>query len=87
MKIKEGFVIRRVAESWAVIPVGKAQYDFNGMILINQTGAFLWNLLKEDTDIEQLTNALCKEYLIDENQAKEDVKAFIESIKPSNCLE
>ena len=77
MKIKEGFIIRRVAESWAVIPVGKAQYDFNGMILINQTGAFLWNLLKEDTDIEQLTNALCKEYLIDKNQAKEDVKAFI----------
>ena len=42
MKIKEGFILRNVAGSFVVVPVGDATIDFNGMMNLNETGAFLF---------------------------------------------
>ena len=42
MKIKEDYLLRKVAECYVVVPVGKATVDFNGMMNLNETGAFLW---------------------------------------------
>lgn len=41
MKIKEDFVLRKVADSYVVVPVNKLTLDFNGIINLNETGAFL----------------------------------------------
>ena len=43
MQIKPGFAMRKIAGSNIVVPVGAASSDFNGMITLNDTGAFLWN--------------------------------------------
>lgn len=48
MKIKEGFMLRQVAESWVVVPMRNEELDFNGMITLNETGAFLWKRLGKD---------------------------------------
>ena len=45
MKIKEGFVRRNVGGSDVVVAVGKASVEFNAMINLNSTGAFIWSLL------------------------------------------
>ena len=42
MKIKSDFLLKKVADSYVVVPVGKATVSFNGMITLNETGAFLW---------------------------------------------
>ena len=49
MKLKEGFLLREVAGSNIVVPVGKAELDFGGMLTLNPVGAFIWNQLSEDT--------------------------------------
>ena len=41
MKIKDGFMIREVAGSYVVVPVGKRADEFNGMVHWNETGSFL----------------------------------------------
>lgn len=46
MKIKEDFVLRKVADSYVVVPVNKLTLDFNGIINLNETGAFLFEKLK-----------------------------------------
>lgn len=40
MKIKDGFMLSRVAGSYVVVPVGAVQADFTGMITLNPVGAF-----------------------------------------------
>ena len=45
MKIKDNFILRKVADSYVVVPVGKLTLDFNGIINLNETGAFLFELL------------------------------------------
>ena len=46
MKIKEDFVLRKVADSYVVVPVNKLTLDFNGIINLNETGAFLFESSK-----------------------------------------
>lgn len=47
MKVKQGFMLREIANNYVVVPVGKAAIDFNGIITLNQTGAFCGNNCKK----------------------------------------
>ena len=42
MKIKSGFVLRQLADTWVVLPLLSQSLNFNGMLTLNETGAFLW---------------------------------------------
>ena len=33
MKLKENFVLRRVLNTWVVLPLGAATVDFNGILV------------------------------------------------------
>ena len=47
MKIKDGFILREVAGSFVVVAVGKRAGEFNGVINLNQTSAFMWRMLEK----------------------------------------
>lgn len=47
MKIKSGFVLEQVGGDYLAVAVGELADTFNGMVRLNETGAFLWNLLLE----------------------------------------
>ena len=87
MKIKEGFVLRSIAGSNIVVPVGKASVDFNGMITLNDSGAFLWKDLEKGSDVDGLTAALLAEYDVDEKTARICSADFIDKLNEAGCLE
>ena len=86
MKIKEGFLLREVAGQAVVIPVSAAM-ELNGMITLNETGAFLWKAMQEETTEEALVQALLGEYDVDEATATEAVKAFTANLKENGITE
>ena len=61
MKIKEGFVLRRVAGTWVVLPLSKATVNFNGILTLNETAVFIWRLLEGGADIDALVGAITEE--------------------------
>ena len=87
MKIKEGFVLRTIAGSNIVVPVGASSIDFNGMITLNDSGAFLWKEMEQGGDVNSLTAALLREYDVDEEKARACSADFIEKLKEAGCLE
>ncbi len=88
MKIKEGFILRKVADTSVVVAVGKAAESFKGMISLNESATFLWNKLESGVeDIKELTDALMEEYGIDNELASRDVNAFVEKVKDAGCFE
>lgn len=87
MKIKDGFLLRQIAGGTVVVPVGKASVDFNGMITLNETGAFLWKLLENDISEEELLQRLTAEYDISEDIAKADINAFISKLKDAGLID
>lgn len=86
MKIKQGFILREVSGNYIVVAVGEGTKTFNGMIQLNDTGAFLWKLLEKGATQEQMIEQMAGEYAVEKQVAEQDVKEFIESLKEANLL-
>ncbi len=86
MKIKNGFILREVAGKKIVVAVGNAVKEFQGVINLNGSGAFLWELLQKDVEKADLVSAMLKEYEIDEQTASADVETFISILEKANLL-
>ena len=86
MKIKDGFVLRKVADTFVAVATGEEAVNFNAMVTTNETGAFLWEKLKNDTTEEALLAAILAEYDVDEETAKADISEFLETLKEGKLL-
>lgn len=86
MKIKDGFILKNVAGNYIIVPVGGELVDLGAMITANETGAFLWEKMKEDVSKDELVDALMKEYDVEESIAREDIDAFLDILKKNNML-
>ncbi len=76
MKIKDGFVVRKIANQFMAVPIGARAKELHGMIGLNETAAFLWGLLEEERTVEELASLLYNEYDISEEKALETVNKF-----------
>ncbi len=89
MKIKDGFVLEEVGGSYLAIAVGQRTDEFTGLVKLNGTGAFLWNLMKDkDISREELADAVMAAY---EDASRDvvvaDVLAFEEKLRSNGILE
>lgn len=87
MKIKEGYLLREVAGSNVILPIGEATIDFNGMASLNDTGVFLFERMQKDVTEQELVEALLAVYDIDEETAKRDVRIFVEKVIGAGIVE
>lgn len=87
MKIKSDYILREVAGSYIVVPTGSARVNFNGMVSVNEVGAFLWKLLENETDADTLLEAVLAEYDVSREQAEADLAKFIEKLRAQSILE
>ena len=77
MKIIEGFVLRPLCEEFIVIGEGISQINFNKMISLNSTAAFLWeNVEGKDFTVDDLTKLLTDNYEVEEERAAADAAAI-----------
>lgn len=81
MKIKGQYVLRNIAGESVVVPVGSEQLDANVLVLLNETGAFLWELLYKGASVDEIVSAFCDEYDTDAETVKADLSAFVGYIK------
>ena len=82
MKIKDNFMLRKVADTFVVVPVGTATAEFRGMINLNSAGA-----LEVETTEDEVVAKFLEQYEIDEETARRDVSSFINELKNSNLFE
>ncbi len=86
LKIKEGFVLKNIADNYVVVSVGEGNVDFNSMITTNETGAFLWELIEKGATKEELVKAVLAEYDADEAVVTADVERFVQKLSDKNIL-
>ena len=87
MKIKKGFIIRKVGDENIVVPVGEASKNFHGMVELNESGAFLWKFFTENHTEEEAVDALLSEYDVEKDVAARDVKGFVEVLTKNSFAE
>ena len=86
MKMREGLVLRRIADLDVVIPIGNNIADFNGIISLNETAAFLWKRLTLKEELPQIVDALIEEYDVNPEIARKDIELFIEQLTQANIV-
>lgn len=87
MKIKNGFVTRKIAGTIVAVPTGELVNEFQGMINLSESSKFIWDLLQEDISIKELSEKLSEKYNIDINKAQEDITEFVNNLKNANLIE
>lgn len=81
LKIKRGFLLRKLGTENIAVAIGEASKNFNGMIRLNNTGTFYWEKLEKGTTEEQLITETLKRYKNpDADAVRQDIKEFINTI-------
>ena len=78
--------MRQVAGRYVLAPVGDTVKVFSGMVTMNGTGKFLWDLLENDQTVESLAQALVNTYEVDMEKATQDVIKYLEPLKPIQAV-
>ena len=77
MRIIEGFILRNVMGQATIVGEGVGQIDFNKLITLNDSAAYLWQSVEDkEFDVQTLANLLVDKYGIDQDTALADAKAI-----------
>ena len=86
MKMKDGFVLRKIANQYMAVPVGARAKELHGMIGLNETGAFIWERLSKNQTQEAIVKDLCEEYDVDDAAAMAAVQRFYKKLQAEGVL-
>lgn len=77
MKKNKDFIVREIAGETILVPSEETAHDFNGMISLTDTAAFIWEHIEEVKDFNELVDMMLNEYDIDRETAMVDISCFI----------
>lgn len=86
MKVKSGFILRKVGRQYVVAATGEASKNFKGMIRLNDEAAFAFGLLQGGTTEDALVAALVEKYGGNEAEVRTDVANFLAKLKEADAL-
>ena len=86
MQIKSGFILRKIGAQYVVAATGEASKNFNGMIRMDESGAFAFELLRNEITEEALLSALAEKYAVTASELQADLKHFLEKLKEADAL-
>lgn len=88
MKIKENFVMRKMAQTWIVVPVATGETAaVDGYWRLSGSGALLWQTLEKGCQMEDLIRVLMETYKIDRDTAETDARQFVTKLEQMGCLD
>ena len=86
MKIKDGYLLRKIADTNIVVPVAERVIDFKGMILLNDVSACIWEFLSEDREYADIIDHVVSIYDVGRDTAGRDLDVFINQMETGGVL-
>ncbi len=83
---KKDYILQKLGNENVLIPTGMEVTSLNGILVLNDTALFIWQMLENDTEEKDLAEALVKEYGIDESEARGDITEFLRELSSKNML-
>jgi len=78
MKVVEGFRLREICGEFIIIPESTELVNFNKMIHLNATAAYLWEQVSgmKEFSVETLVSLLTEKYDVSQETAAKDAAAI-----------
>lgn len=86
MIIKKELIKREIAGDTILVPVGKTVYDASGLFVLNELGAFIWDLLPDADSEEAICKAVLAEYEVTEVEAARDIGEFLDKLRKMDII-
>lgn len=89
MKLSSEFMLKEIAGTFVLIPVGQNIVACKNLLRLNETGAFIMQKLEEGTTYDDLLNALVVEYEAEENEVdilRADLDTFLNQAREINAI-
>ena len=86
MIIKKELIKREIAGDTILVPVGKTVYDSNGLFVMNELGAFIWDLLPGVETEAQICEAILAAYEVTAEEAAADVTEFLNKLRAMDVI-
>ena len=80
-------MLRDVVGDHVVIARGPAAIEFNGVLILNDSCAFLWNQLQEYVSVQEMAESLKAEYSIEMDRAVQDVEQCVSKMLEYELLD
>ena len=74
-------VTRKTGNEYVLVPVANNIADMDSVYTLNETGAFIWELIDGNRCVEDLIEAVINEYDTDNEIATADVLTFIDNMR------
>lgn len=88
MRIKDGFILRTICGENVVVGEGLAQVNFNKLLSLNTSAAWLWEQVKgKDFTVEDLAALLQEKYDVSADVALADSQKLADSWKEQGVAE
>ncbi len=81
MEIKKELIKRQIAGDTVLVPVGRTVYEANGLFVLNELGAFIWDMLPNVGTREEVLCRILEEYEVAPETAREDMDAFFSKLE------
>lgn len=74
-------IARRTGDEYVLVPVTNNIADMTSMYTLNETGAFIWDLIDGERSVQQIAAAMAAEYDIDAAMALSDVETYLADLR------
>lgn len=81
MRVNDQFILRNIADEYILIPTGQLAFRIKGLIALSESGALLYNRLKNGCTREELVTALTEAYEVTREEAEQDTDAFLDQMR------
>lgn len=85
MRAKDGYEVRRIADVNILCPTTE-EVDLTHVVTLNETGLFIWDMLQKDVTVDNIVNAMLKEYDVSREVLTEDVEEYIDYLRVQKLL-
>jgi len=87
MKIKEGFLLREIAGTYIVVPIGERVIDFKGMMVLNSVSADVWGFLSEHRNYDEVIEYILGMYEVDRQTVENDLNDLFRQMEANGVIE
>ena len=88
IKLKKGFVLRKIGPQYMAVPFGAMTRDVQGMISLTESGYLLWQALDKGAEtVDELVAIMLDTYDVDRDTATKGVNEFLNYLREVGVIE
>lgn len=81
MPLNDNYILKHVGKEFMIIPLAEGGVDFSKVYNVSETGAFIYEQLKNNKTADEIAQLMVCEYEVSYEVVKADVLEFIDELK------